>query len=67
MLVAKGSACEANKGTRSHVLTATGLQPELADGSLRVTFGHLSSEENTTKAAAIIVAELKREYKRMQL
>lgn len=66
VLVATGSACAANKGTRSHVLTAIGLTPEAADGSLRLTLGHLSTNENILKAADIIVEEVQREYKRTQ-
>jgi cysteine desulfurase len=65
VLVATGSACAANKGTRSHVLTAIGLAPEVADGSLRLTLGHLSNEENMAKATEIIVEEVRREYARM--
>ena len=65
ILVATGSACAANKGTRSHVLTAIGLAPELADGSLRLTFGHLSTPENTKLAGEIMVEEIKREYERI--
>lgn len=64
VLVATGSACAANKGTRSHVLTAIGLAPEVADGSLRLTLGHLSTEENTKKAGEIIIEEIQRERKR---
>lgn len=64
VLVATGSACAANKGTRSHVLTAIGLAPEVADGSLRLTLGHLSTEENTEKAATIIIEEIQKEYAR---
>lgn len=64
VLVATGSACAANKGTRSHVLTAIGLTPEVADGSLRLTLGHLSTEENTARAATIIIEEVTREYER---
>jgi cysteine desulfurase len=64
VLVATGSACAANKGTRSHVLTAIHLPPHIADGSLRLTLGHLSSEENTAKAAEIIVEEVSRERHR---
>ena len=67
VLVATGSACAANKGTRSHILTAIGLSPDVADGSLRCTFGHLSTKENTRIAAGIIISELKREYERTQL
>lgn len=66
VLVATGSACAANKGTRSHVLEAINLSPEVADGSLRLTLGHLSTEENTARAAAIIVEEVTREQSRMK-
>ena len=66
VLVATGSACAANKGTRSHVLTAIGLAPELADGSLRLTLGHLSTEENIAQAGDILVEEIIREYARMK-
>jgi Cysteine sulfinate desulfinase/cysteine desulfurase and related enzymes len=64
VLVATGSACAANKGTRSHVLTAIGLAPEVADGSLRLTLGHLSNEENIPRAASIIIEEVTKEYQR---
>jgi cysteine desulfurase len=64
VLVATGSACAANKGTRSHVLTAIGLAPEVADGSLRLTLGHLSTEENTNRAGEIIIEEIRRERAR---
>lgn len=64
VLVATGSACAANKGTRSHVLTAIGLVPEVADGSLRLTLGRLSTEENSKRAAEIITDEVAKEMKR---
>lgn len=66
VLVATGSACAANKGTRSHVLTAIGLDPSVADGSLRLSLGHLSDDENTKRAAAIIIEEVTRERERTQ-
>lgn len=66
VLVATGSACAANKGTRSHVLTAIGLPPEVADGSLRITLGHLSNDENIAKATEIITEEIQKEYARSQ-
>lgn len=65
VLVATGSACAANQGTRSHVLTAIGLAPDVADGSLRLTLGHLSDETNIAEAGAIIVEEITREYDRV--
>ena len=64
VLVATGSACAANKGTRSHVLTAIGLAPDVADGSLRITLGHLSNDENIARAGDIIVEEIEKEYER---
>lgn len=65
VLVATGSACAANKGTRSHVLTAIGLEPHVADGSLRMTLGHLSNDENMEKAAEYIIEAVRHEYDRM--
>ena len=65
VLVATGSACAANKGTRSHVLTAIELAPDVADGSLRLTLGHLSNEENSALAVQAIVEEVTKEYARV--
>lgn len=64
VMVATGSACAANKGTRSHVLTAINLPPEVADGSLRLTLGHLSTDATIAKAAEIIIEEITREQQR---
>jgi len=64
VLVATGSACAANKGTRSHVLEAIGLPDYLADGSLRLTFGRLSTEENIAEAGDILIEVIKQEYER---
>lgn len=65
VLVATGSACAANKGMRSHVLMAIGLLPEVADGSIRITLGHLSTGENIKQSGEIMVEEIKREYQRV--
>ncbi|MBP9667405.1 cysteine desulfurase [Candidatus Saccharibacteria bacterium] len=65
VLVATGSACAANKGTRSHVLEAIGLPAEIADGSLRITLGRLSDEETMQRAAEIIGDEVAAEYERV--
>jgi len=64
VMVATGSACAANKGTRSHVLTAIGLSSDVADGSLRLSLGRLSNEENTDQAARILIEEVRSEYQR---
>ena len=63
--VATGAACAASKATRSHVLEAIGLPPEVADGSLRLTLGRLSTEENTARAVEIITRVVRTEYERV--
>lgn len=64
VLVATGSACAANKNTRSHVLTAIGLEDAVADGSLRLTLGRLSTEETTVRGAELIIEEVSKERQR---
>lgn len=64
VLVATGSACAANKGTRSHVLTAIGLDDATADGSLRLSLGALSTLENSKRAADIITQVVQKEIER---
>lgn len=66
VLVATGSACAANKGTRSHVLTAIGLEPEVADGSLRLTLGKSTNAAEIDTAAAAIIEVVSLEAKRMK-
>jgi cysteine desulfurase len=41
-----GSACTTGAADPSHVLLAMGIQPAAANGSLRLTLGHGSSEED---------------------
>ncbi len=65
VLLATGSACAANKGTRSHVLRALNMSDENADGSLRITLGRLSDEATVTQAGAIIIEEIQREIARV--
>lgn len=65
VLLATGSACAANKGTRSHVLTAVGMSDEEADGSLRITLGRHSNETDCQEATDIIIDEIKREQERL--
>ena len=66
VLVATGSACAANSGTRSHVLAAIGLSDMAIDGSLRFTFGRLNDETNVCQAAELIIEAVRREKARMQ-
>lgn len=53
--VATGSACAANKGVRSHVLTAMGLDEAAVDGSLRISMGRFTAEQDINQAGQIIV------------
>ena len=53
--VATGSACAANKGVRSHVLTAMGLDEAVVDGSLRISMGRFTTEQDIDQAGQIIV------------
>jgi cysteine desulfurase len=64
ILVATGSACAANSNTRSHVLTAIGMAPTLADGSLRLTLGKLNDQAGIARAGAAIIDAVQRERER---
>lgn len=66
VLVATGSACAANKGTRSHVLTAIGLAPEFADGSLRLTLGKATDVQAIETAAGHIITAVATEKDRVR-
>ena len=64
--VATGSACAANKGTRSHVLEAIGLTSDVADGSLRITLGRYTTDEHIETAATAIIAAVNAEKVRIR-
>jgi cysteine desulfurase len=64
IMVATGSACAANKGTRSHVLTAIGMSPHRADGSLRFSLGRHTTELEIEKAATEIITVIREEKAR---
>lgn len=63
--VGTGAACAANKATRSHVLEAIGAPNDVADGSLRLTLGKFSDEDNCARAAECIIACVQAEYERI--
>ena len=65
VFVATGSACAANKGTRSHVLSALGLDPSVADGSLRITLGGGTDKLGCERALECIVEAVLSERARM--
>lgn len=54
VLVATGSACAANSGTRSEVLIAIGLDDVTADGSIRLTLGRDTTSEHVEIAVRVI-------------
>ena len=56
MCASSGSACNTGTQAPSHVLTALGLTPEEAGGSLRTTFG----EDNTFEDIEFLVESLKK-------
>jgi cysteine desulfurase len=49
-----GSACTAGVAQPSHVLLATGTDPDLARGTLRFTLGHTSTAADVTAVAGAI-------------
>ncbi len=49
--VSSGSACSSGKVKRSHVLTAMGVDPMVAEGAIRVSFGWNSMQDDLTRAA----------------
>ncbi len=69
VMVATGSACAANKGRRSHVLTAMGLADNVADGSIRVSMGRFTGEEEITEAGRLIVETIneQRQFGRLEV
>lgn len=67
VLVATGSACAANKGTRSHVLEAIGLEPAVADGSLRLSLGKSTNEAVIEEAAKHIISVVIKEKERQRV
>lgn len=65
VMLATGSACAANKGTKSHVLGAIGMSDEAIGGSLRISLGKLSTKENIERATELIVEAVKQEKERL--
>jgi cysteine desulfurase len=60
-MVATGSACAASKGAPSHVLNAIGLSPAEADGSLRVSMGRGTTQEQIDEFVKILDEVVARE------
>ena len=47
--VSAGSACSSGKVTRSHVLDAMGVAPDLAGGAIRLSLGWASDEGDVAR------------------
>ena len=65
--VSTGAACAANKGSKSHVLSAIGLTDQEIMGSLRISFGSTNTLEDAQKAGKTIAQAALREYSRLGL
>ena len=63
--VSAGAACSSGKLSRSHVLVAMGVAPEIADGAIRVSIGTTTTTDDIDRFAAaweqIFAARMKRE------
>lgn len=60
LAVATGSACSSAEREPSYVLRALGRSDELAEASLRISFGRDTSIEQVEQAAQLITAEVQR-------
>ncbi|GAB2816669.1 cysteine desulfurase family protein [Alpinimonas psychrophila] len=54
VIVSSGSACAAGKTDPSHVLLAVGIDPEVAQTSVRFSFSHETTAEELTRAVAAL-------------
>lgn len=59
-----GAACAANKGSKSHVLTAIGLSDSEITGSLRISLGSTNTLDQIEQASDIITRVISDEYRR---
>lgn len=65
--VGTGSACAASKMRVSHVLEAIGASPEVAEGSLRITLGRPTTDDDVERAAQAIVETVRGECARLRI
>ncbi|WP_338493565.1 cysteine desulfurase family protein [Streptomyces sp. SJL17-4] len=56
LAVSTGSACNSSAQEPSHVLRAIGLAPERIRGSVRISFGRFTTEEDAIRAAHALAA-----------
>ncbi len=60
LAVSSGSACTFASTDPSHVLMAMGLDPELAQASLRFGFGRFSTEEDCERALKMVIEAVRK-------
>ncbi len=60
--VSTGSACSSRGHDRSHVLVAMGLEPEVVDGAIRISFSRENTRKEIDYAAGVIVATIEELY-----
>lgn len=58
--VSSGSACTSNRLSISHVLDAMGIAPDIAQSSLRISIGRLTSEEDIQVACENLINATKK-------
>ena len=58
VIVSSGSACAAGSDEPSHVLIALGLEPELAQTSVRFSFSHDTHKEDLGNAAVALAESI---------
>ncbi len=58
--VASGSACSSDSSEPSHVLLAMGIEPDVARGAIRVSFGLCNSVEQVQQFLKVLEQELAR-------
>jgi cysteine desulfurase len=62
--VSSGSACSSGKVKRSHVLSAMGVEPSLAEGAIRVSLGWHTTETDVKRFASAFEKLLDTLYRR---
>jgi cysteine desulfurase len=60
IMVSSGSACTSGATEPSHVLKSMGIPPEMAQGSVRFSFGRSNEEDDVDYVVDILAGEVKR-------
>ena len=62
--VSSGSACSSGKVGKSHVLAAMGVEPAIANGAIRVSFGWSSNQADVEHFAGAFAKAIERIQRR---